>query len=174
MSATLDEAKRGPETTGDHTGGAGGTPEGETWRFVTFRIDRELLGVRVGRVQEVLTSRPIASIPLLPPEIAGFINLRGQIVTAIDLRVRLALPPLDGDTTARRMNVVVNDGEEMVSLLVDRVGDVIDVRPDLMEPPPATIDQVWQQYCEGVFQLQRGLLVALELDRLLAIDVVEQ
>ena len=148
-----------------------GTTVEEKLRFVTFRVCGELLGIRVDGVQEVLTARRIAAVPRVPSEVAGFINLRGQIVTAIDLRARLNLEPLAEG--ASWMNVVVKDGGELFSLVVDEVGDVIDVRSDLLGPPPATLGSAWRSYCQGVFQLERGLLIALDVKKILEIDAGE-
>ena len=136
-------------------------------QFVSFWIERQLLGVPVHHVQEVLNPHVIAPVPRARPEVAGLLNLRGQIVTAVDLRRRLGLPPRKEVTPA--MNVVVRHEGEGFSLLVDDVGDVIDAPADAMEPPPRTLDAPYRSVTHGVFRLEDGLLVVLEMPRLLAL-----
>jgi purine-binding chemotaxis protein CheW len=133
--------------------------------FISFRVAGQLLGIPVQMVQEVLTEQRITRVPLAPPEVAGFLNLRGQIVTAVDLRARLSLPPRS--ESAPVMNVVVKDRDELFSLLVDEVGDVIEVDKDIFEEPPPTMDDRWRQSCEGVYRLKEGLLVAVSVPALL-------
>lgn len=148
-----DERRGAADRRGDHN-----------WQFVTFHVGDELLGLRIEDVQEVLTARPIAPVPLASRAVAGFLNLRGQIVTAVDLRRRLGLPARDGDW----MNVVVRDGHELFSLLVDAVGDVIEVRKGSLVRPPATLAPAWRDLCEGVAKLEgKHLLIALHMSRLL-------
>jgi purine-binding chemotaxis protein CheW len=133
--------------------------------FISFRVAGQLLGIPVQMVQEVLTAQRITRVPLAAPEVAGFLNLRGQIVTAVDLRARLDLPPrAEGESV---MNVVVKDKEELFSLLVDEVGDVIEVSADIFETPPPTMDERWRQSCEGVYRLKGELLVAVNVPALL-------
>lgn len=134
--------------------------------YVSFRLAGEHLGIPVTRVQEVLTAQTISPVPLAPAEVAGFLNLRGQIVTALDLRTQLGLPPRAAD--APPMNVVVRDADEMFSLLVDEVGDVVDAPADAVEPTPSTLDERWRRCAEGVLRLPEGLMVVLSLDALLA------
>jgi purine-binding chemotaxis protein CheW len=133
--------------------------------FISFRVAGQLLGIPVQMVQEVLTAQRITRVPLAPPEVAGFLNLRGQIVTAVDLRARLDLPPrAEGESV---MNVVVKDKDELFSLLVDEVGDVIEVSAEIFEAPPPTMDERWRQSCEGVYRLKDELLVAVNVPALL-------
>ncbi|MFQ5720675.1 MAG: chemotaxis protein CheW [Acidobacteriota bacterium] len=140
--------------------------DGETEEFVSFWVAGQLLGIPVGMVQEVLTSQKIAPVPLAPREVAGLLNLRGQIVTAVDLRARLGLDPLaDGEEP---MNVVVLDQDELFSLLVDEVGDVITVDRNLFEAPPSTLEERWRRVCSGVYRLERRLLVVIDVGALLA------
>lgn len=131
--------------------------------FVTFRLAGEHLGVPVRLVQEVLTHQALSPVPLAPLEVAGFLNLRGQIVTALDLAARLGLPA----GQEARMNVVVRDGDELFSLQVDEVGDVVEAHPTAIEPPPATLDARWRSIARGVIRLEAGLLVVLDLAALL-------
>ncbi|QDT64254.1 chemotaxis protein CheW [Calycomorphotria hydatis] len=137
-------------------------------QYVSFWIDDQLLGVPVEVVQEVLNPQDIAPTPKARPEIAGLLNLRGQIVTAFDLRVRMGLPPRKGDKPC--MNVVCRFEDESYSLLVDEVGDVIDVPADTMEPVPGTLDERWKSVTEGVYQLNDRLIVILKIDAILNLD----
>jgi len=136
--------------------------------FISFRVAGQLLGIPVQMVQEVLTAQRITRVPLAPPEVAGFLNLRGQIVTAVDLRARLDLKPREPGATV--MNVVVQDEEELFSLLVDEVGDVIEVSRDIFEEPPATLDERWRESCDGVYRLKEELLVAVNVPALLNVQ----
>jgi len=157
MTATLDK-----ESTG--RGSAISQPDFQN-QYVSFLIGRQLLGVPVSVVQEVLNPQSIARTPKARPEIAGLLNLRGQIVTAVDLRKRLRLPPLDD--SRQSMNVVVRYKGESFSLLVDEVGDVIDVPTDALESPPQTLDAHWKSLLSGVFQLERQLFIVLDIKALL-------
>lgn len=135
--------------------------------FVTFRIDGQWLGVPVLLVQEVLTGQKVSPVPLAPAEVEGFLNLRGQIVTAVDLRAVLGL--------ARRpvergfMNIVVQEEGELYALVVDEVGDVLEVGRDAVEPPPRTLDPVWKACSAGVVRLEERLLVVLDVDTVLRV-----
>jgi len=129
-------------------------------QYVSFRLANQLLGVPVNAVQEVLNSQQIARIPRSRAEVAGLLNLRGQIVTAVDLRVRLGLPEA-GERNA--MNVVCRHDGESFSLLVDEVGDVIDLPADQMHPVPRTIDPLWRAVATGVYELSDELFVVLDV-----------
>jgi purine-binding chemotaxis protein CheW len=140
-------------------------PDAQRQGFVSFRLAGQWLGVPVTVAQEVLPAQAVSPVPLAPPEVAGFLNLRGQIVTALDLRVRLGLPPREaGEPT---MNIVVRDGEELVSFVVDEVGDVVEVDRGDVEPVPPTLGERWRECCTGVLRLERGLLVVMETRQLL-------
>ena len=136
--------------------------------YVSFRLDDQWLGVPVVMVQEVLTAQGVSPIPLAPAEVAGFLNLRGQIVTAIDLRARLGLTPRAAGTSS--MNVVVRDRDELFSLLVDEVGDVVDVENGSLEATPTTLDPQWRSCCDGVIRLPVGLLVVMNVEQLLRLE----
>jgi len=136
-------------------------------QLATFTLDGRLYGVDVERVQEVLRSQPRTRVPLAPPAVAGLVNLRGQVLTAVDLRVRLDLPPrADGEEP---MVVVIRVGGEPVSLLVDTIGDVVDVLPQDFEPPPDTVLGAARDLVVGVYKLPGRLLLALDPDRAVAV-----
>jgi purine-binding chemotaxis protein CheW len=137
--------------------------------YVTFRVGEQWLGIPVLTVQEVLTAQRIASVPLTPSDVAGFLNLRGRIVTAVDLRERLGMSARDTDVAP--LNVVVRDGEELFSFLVDEVGDVLAVATEAVEPAPATLAPVWKACCDGIVRREKGLLVVVNATVLLSMDV---
>ena len=137
-------------------------------QYCTFTLDGHLFGVPVSSVQEVLRAQALTSVPLAPSEVAGLLNLRGQIVTAVDLRARLGLPPRPAGEGF--MNVVVRDAGELFSLLADSVGDVVEVETVRLEPTPATLDERWKGCCDGVVRLPRGLLAVLDVERLLRLE----
>ncbi len=141
-----------------------GLTEG-TREYVTMTVMDQLFGIPVLTVQDVLGPQRITRIPLSPPEIAGALNLRGRIVTAIDVRRRLALPPRAADTSS--MSVVVDHKGELYSLIVDAVGEVMGLPADAYERNPATLDPRWREVSGGIYRLKGKLLVVLEVPRLL-------
>src|SRR5712675_1823842 len=106
----------------------------QTSQFCTFYLDKLLFGVELKGVQEVIRSLEMTKVPLAPAVVSGLINLRGQIVTAVDLRRKLELDPAPPDTLA--MNVVVRSEDGAVSLLVHEIGDVVEGTDTTFEPPP--------------------------------------
>src|SRR5262249_27248267 len=135
--------------------------------LVSFTVGGQLFGVSVQRVQEVLLPDSIAIVPAGPKEVHGLINLRGRIVTVIDIRTRLGMPPRPPKNAKREMGVTVEDGEESYALLVDSVGDVIALPSKQREPLPAALDANWKQLVDGVFRLEGRLLLALNISQLL-------
>jgi purine-binding chemotaxis protein CheW len=133
--------------------------------YVTLMVADQLFGVPIHSVQDVLGPQRINRIPLAPVEVAGSLNLRGRIVTAIDLRRRLGLPERPGDQ--RGMSVVVDLGGELYSLIMDAAGEVMSLPADAFEPNPATLDPLWLDVTSGVYQLDGRLLVVLDIERLL-------
>jgi purine-binding chemotaxis protein CheW len=135
--------------------------------FVTFHVADHYFGVPVSRVQDILTPDTIAGVPLGPPEVRGLINLRGRIVTVIDVRTRLCLgaSPITG---VGKCVTVESDGE-FYTLLVDGVGDVVGLSESRREPNPATLDPLWCEVANGVFRTGDKLLVSLDVERLLDI-----
>lgn len=138
-------------------------------QYVSFWIGDQLLGVPVKAVQEVLNPQHIARAPRARPEIAGLLNLRGQIVTAVNLRRRLGLPDLDSG--AAPLNVVVRHGAESFSLLVDDVGDVIDTSKQQLESMPPTLSGVWRSVTTGVFRLEKRLFVIVNVSAIMNLGV---
>jgi purine-binding chemotaxis protein CheW len=132
--------------------------------YCTFRLGDLLIGIDIRQVQEVLKHDKMTPVPLAPPEIRGLINLRGQIVTAVDLRRQLGLP-VENDLVA---TVVVRAGEETFSLLVDEVGDVVTPPAGDYEPVPAGVPERVREVVAGTFKLCDKLLLLLDLERVAA------
>lgn len=133
--------------------------------FVTMTIADQLFGIPVLQVQDVLGVQKITRIPLAPAEVAGSLNLRGRIVTAIDVRIRLGLPARE--RSSGDMSIVVDQGGELYSLMIDSVGDVISVPSKDFERPPATLHPVWREISTGIFRLNDKLMLVLDVPRLL-------
>lgn len=133
--------------------------------YVTLTLAGQVCGVPVTAVRDILAEQPITRIPLAPPDIAGSLNLRGRIVTSIDLRRRLGLPEPEPGTP--RMSVVAERGSELYALLVDQVQEVLTLPPDRIEKPPTTLSQLWADHCTGVCRMDDGLVVLLDPARLI-------
>lgn len=142
----------------------------ETRQYCTFYLDGRLFGIQVTQVQEVIRYQQMTRVPTARKEIAGLINLRGQIVSAIDLRRRLEMP--DRPAGKLPMNVVVQTGQGGVaSLLVDEIGDVIDVRAEQFEKAPETLKGVARELIEGAYKLEKKLLLALSVEKTMDLPV---
>jgi purine-binding chemotaxis protein CheW len=135
--------------------------------FVTFSVADHHFGVPVNRVQDILTPDTIAGVPLGPAEVRGLINLRGRIVTVIDVRTRLSLDAAAAE--GPRKCVTVESEGEFYTLLVDTVGDVVSLNERSRESNPATLDPLWRDMANGVFRTGDKLLVSLDVERLLNI-----
>ncbi|MEP7364680.1 MAG: chemotaxis protein CheW [Acidobacteriota bacterium] len=136
-----------------------------TRQYATFHVSDLFFGVEVVKVQEVLCAQQMTRVPLAPEVIRGLINLRGQIVTAVDMRRRLQLPPApDG---REPMNVVLRAEEGAVSLLVDDIGDVLEVPAADFEVPPPNLSPPQRHLIQGVYKLEDRLLLVLASERVL-------
>ncbi len=135
----------------------------ETRQFATFFLDGLFFGVEVLKVQEVIRYQEMTRVPLAPPVVSGLINLRGQIVTAIDLRRRLRLRERPAGELP--MNVVVRTDDGALSLLVDEIGDVLEVADDQLERAPETVDALARELLRGVSKLEDRLLLILDTER---------
>jgi len=139
--------------------------------YVTFTIAEQLFGIPVLQVQDVLAGGDITMIPLAPPEIAGALNLRGRIVTAVDVRMRLGLrerdTSRDGD---KQMSIVVDHNGELYSLMVDEVGEVLSLDPADFGKNPPTLDPKIREFSNGIYRLKEQLLVVLDVEGLLDYD----
>ena len=137
-------------------------------QYCTFYLDGLCFGVDVLNVQEVMKFQKMTQVPLASKVVRGLINLRGQIVTAIDLRRRLELP--ERPTDQQPMNVVVRTEEGTVSLLVDEIGDVLDVMDESLEPPPNTVQGVARELVTGVHKLEDRLLLILDTHKAITVN----
>jgi len=134
-----------------------------TEQFCTFFLKDQFLGVRVSEVQEVIRYQEMTRVPLVPPVIRGLINLRGQIVMAVDLRRRFGME--DRPDTQLPMNVVVRSDDGAVSFLVDEIGDVLEVDDACFERTPETLQGGSRELIRGVYKLQERLLLVLDAER---------
>jgi purine-binding chemotaxis protein CheW len=131
-------------------------------QICTFYIGDLFLGLEVTQVQEVLRDYPITTVPLAPESVRGLINLRGQIVSAVDLRARLGVDEgPSGPTTA----VVLDTKGGLLSLVVDRAGDVVEVDEPEFEKPPDTLKGEARRLIRGTYKLEHQLLLMLDVDR---------
>lgn len=129
----------------------------------TFRLDNLLLGIGVGEVHEVLLSQTLTPVPLAHPVVAGLLNMRGNIVVAVDLRRVLHLPERTGAPPP--VNIIVRNGMGLLSLQVDEVGDVMEVESRMFTPPPDTTSAETKNLFRGAFQLPEKLLLVFDTNR---------
>ena len=132
-------------------------------QFATFFLNGLFFGVEVLKVQEVIRYQEMTRVPIAPAMIQGLINLRGQIITAIDLRCRLEMP--SRPESQLPMNVVVRTDDGAVSLLVDEIGDVVEIQDDSYERLPETLTGVARELIRGVYKLKERLLLILDTER---------
>jgi purine-binding chemotaxis protein CheW len=133
--------------------------------YVTMSIGGQLFGIPVLKVQDVLGAQTITRVPLAPVEVAGSLNLRGRIVTAVDVRLRLGLPKRENDKAA--MSVVVEHENELYSLLVDSVGEVLSLESRDYQRNPPTLNPRLREFSDGIYRLNDSLLVVLSVQSLL-------
>ena len=138
---------------------------GSTLELVTMTLAGQAFGIAVRHVHDILGPQHIARVPLASDAIAGSINLRGRIVTVLDLAVVLDLGRADPDLA---MNVVVADDRELYALLVDAVGDVLTMPDTMLEPLPPTVPSGWKAISNGIVKFPDHLLVTVEPERILA------
>jgi purine-binding chemotaxis protein CheW len=138
-----------------------------TKQLCTFRLGDQAFGVDALTVQELIRHQTMTRVPKAPESVRGLINLRGQIVTALDLRTRLGMEPLEEGR--QPMNVVIRSDDGAVSLLVDQIGDVIEVNDDCFEVPPDTLSGKAREFIRGAYKLADRLLLLLDCE--LAVQV---
>ena len=132
-------------------------------QYATFEVADQLFGIDVAKVQEVLSAHEYTMVPLAPRAVGGLFNLRGQVIAAVDLRVQLGLPPRELGGLA--MNVIVKEADESVSLLVDRIGEVVELDDAKSEPPPETLSGPVRELIMGTFKLDDRLMLTLDARR---------
>ena len=135
--------------------------------YVTAMIDGQLFGLPIVRVQDVFIPERLTRVPLAPPEIVGVLNLRGRIVTLIDLRRRFGLGERKEGQDV--MAIGVESRGESYGLLIDRVGEVVELEGVAREPNPVNLDQRLAQMSSGIYRLDDQLLVVVDVDRVLDI-----
>ncbi|MBU6371928.1 MAG: chemotaxis protein CheW [Alphaproteobacteria bacterium] len=134
--------------------------------YVTFEIDGRWFGAQVSDVHDVFAIQAVTPVPLARPDVAGLLNLRGRIVTAIDARRRLGMPARTGGYAGAMAIGVEREGESY-GLVVDAVGEVLRLDADIREDAPGNLDESWREVACGVFRLPKGLLVALDIAKML-------
>lgn len=139
-----------------------------TTSYVSVTLSNQLFGIPVLQVQDVFAPIAITCVPLAPPEVGGVLNLRGRIVTVIDMRKRLGLPNREGRRGS--LAIGIERGGESYGLLVDDVGDVLALPSTEMQGVPATLDAKWRAVSKGVYRLENSLLVVLDIDRLMVFE----
>jgi purine-binding chemotaxis protein CheW len=139
--------------------------EQATEGFVAVVTGGQLFGLRLERVRDVFVPRGLSRVPLAPPEVAGLLNLRGRIVTAIDLRRRLGLPQREDGSAP--VAVGIEERGELFALIVDAVGDVLRINRSSYEANPVNLDPRWAKVCAGVHRLEHGLMVVVDVDKIL-------
>jgi purine-binding chemotaxis protein CheW len=159
IAATIHTAA----SSGAETTGAGGA----TQQFATFRVAEMFMGIELSRVQELMRYQEMTSVPLAPRVVEGLINLRGQIVTALDMRRILGLGPLEPQD-AKPMIIVVQSDGGAVSLLVDEICDVLDVPLGSSTQLPENLPAEQRALLKDVYQLESRLLLVLNTDRVMA------
>lgn len=147
-------------------------PEGERTQWVTFSLEDEIYGIDVMRVQEVLPLSEIAPVPGAPPYVLGIINLRGNVVTVIDTRMRFGLPPREPDNASRI--VVIEAGDQVAGILVDSVAEVINVSESEVDTAPNVGNEESSRYIHGVVSRGEQLLILVDVDKLLSREEWEE
>ena len=140
-------------------------------QYCTFSVSGDYFGVDVLGVQEMMRHQEMTRVPLAPPAVRGLINLRGQIVTAIDLRRRLGMPDRADDEPD--VHIVLRTDDGAVSLLVDAIGDVLEVPDAAFEPPPQTLRAAARPLIRGVYKLKDRLLLLLDIDKIVTPEADE-
>ncbi|MHC4971538.1 MAG: chemotaxis protein CheW [Planctomycetota bacterium] len=135
-----------------------------TTQLCTFYLGRDRLGIAASEVNEVLRHGKTTPVPLAPHGIVGLVNLRGRIATVVDLRVRLGRGRKKA-TEGGSFGVVLQSRRDVVSLLVDRIGDVLEVDETTFEPPPETVPEPARTLIRGTYKLKKGLVLVLDTQK---------
>lgn len=143
---------------------ADATGSGES-EFATFYVGEMLMGLDIRRIEEINRQLDVTRVPHAPTFVCGVVNLRGEVVTVLDLRTILGLPA--SPITKSSRNVIVRHGSERAGLLVDRVADVVGVAAHEVEPPPINLNGIDGAFFEGVYKLDSALLVLLNVEQVL-------
>jgi purine-binding chemotaxis protein CheW len=136
--------------------------ESKNMLVTTFYVDNKLFGIPIQDVLEINKNLDLTPVPLAPEYIRGVLNLRGQIVTALDLRRRLKMSSSNIENEKMFHNVIIGNRNNCSSLLVDKIGDVLEISSDIIEPPPDTIKGMDAKYVKNICKLKNELLVVLD------------
>jgi purine-binding chemotaxis protein CheW len=136
-----------------------------TQDYLVIYLADQIFGIPVLQIQDVLGARDVTRVPLAPPEVSGSLNLRGRIVTAINVRKKLDLGDYEGDKDP--LSVVVEHEGELYSLVIDRVGDVIGIKDKEVKETPPTLDDLWRSISNGIYRMEGNLLIVLDVAKLL-------
>lgn len=140
--------------------------------FVSVYIGDHMFGMAVSEIHDVFTPQAITPVPKAHRDVAGVLNLRGRIVTAIDARARLGLPPREPSDPPVKA-VGIEKGGESYGLVIDRVGEVLRLPDETFEANPVNLDLRWQSVTRGVYRMDGRLLIILDIDRILDLDIDE-
>ena len=142
---------------------------GDTVQILTVFLEEQVFGIPIATIQDVLTALDITKVPLSGNHIEGVMNLRGRIVTTLNLYGLVSEDEEMSDALRkeRKLNVVVEQEGELYSFPVDRVGDVLMLNNDSIEPPPMTLDAVWRNICAGVYQLNESIMIILDVEKII-------
>jgi purine-binding chemotaxis protein CheW len=138
--------------------------------FVTFYVGDLLMGVDINQLEEINRLIDITPVPHAPPYVRGVVNLRGEVVTVVDLRRILGLG--ESEITGRNRNVIVNSQGEQIGLLVDRIADVVRASNDELDRPPANVGGVDGRFFKGIYKLEKNLLIILDVDAAIAMNEI--
>lgn len=144
------------------------TESGESTQYLTAYVNGHYLGVPIHYIQDVIGPQPLTAVPLTRNAIAGVLNLRGRIVTVVDMHRRLHESQPENPT--RCMGIIIEIHEELFSLRIDHVEDVIAIPHDHIEKAPPTLNPVWQSACAGVYQLDGKIMIILDIEQILNLD----
>ncbi len=137
--------------------------------LLTCRVGEQWLGLQVRQVREVVTPQPSTDMPLAPDAVMGLINLRGRVITQLDVRKVVGLPARE--TEHYRVAIVETMSGEDFGLVMDEVGEVIDLDPDMYEKTPKTLDRIWQDVSEGVLKQEERVVVLVNVERFIAMTI---
>lgn len=129
-------------------------------QYVTFVVQNQLFGIPALLIEEIVSMLPLTKIPLAPKEIEGTLNLRGRIVTVLNTRILLGFP--DRAENEKFMNIVIADKNDLYCIIVDKVDEVMVLPQSTMSPNPSSMNETWQEYSDGVFQIKDKLLIILK------------
>ena len=132
--------------------------------WATFHLADEIFAVNAADVQEVMMQQPLTPVPLAPPYIVGLLNLRGQVMPAIDLRRRLLFSPREDDNGSSLL--VVKTKDHLYCVVVDSIGDILELQADGWQPPPDTLAPVHKRFVFGIYSVERDIVLGLRVDAL--------